>query len=108
MQNKLQFMVPRMHDKRHRVLDVAEIIPVLLRKSVKGAWMCELTGSDANKPRRFNKNYWVMFDSLMGARGHLRACMNREIESLYNQIDAWYDRAEAMGIVLDKGDENAA
>lgn len=102
MQNKVQFMVPRMHENKQRKKEVVEIIPVLLRQSVKGAWKCELTGESANIKRHFNKNYWIMFDNLLGARAHLKACIRRQINALEKEIDHWYDAAERVGVELDE------
>ena len=94
---KVCFIVPRMHQKKDRFPEVVEIIPVLVIGSMKGTWRCELIG-DLAKRRNFNKNYYILYDNILGARGHLKSCVKRELERLEKEADTWFDAAQRVGI----------
>ena len=96
--DKLSFIVPRMEKRSDCFPGVVEIIPVLVIGSIKGQWRCELTGADAGVRRSFNKNNFILYDSLLGARAHLKSCVLREVARLEKEIDVWFDAAERVGI----------
>lgn len=102
LKNKVCFIVHRMNVKtERRSADMLKIIPVMVIESVKGKWVCALTGDDAGKKRHFHKDSYILFDSLLGARGHIKSIVRHQINHFEKKIDEWYDQAMMNGVDIE-------
>lgn len=98
MNNKMtiQFAVKA----NHHVDADNEILIGYIKRTNKSSWLFYLTGTRTGVRKNLNKDKWILFGGLLGARAHLRKVLEDELYDLDLRADSIQCQIDSLSEVM--------
>ena len=82
------------------VVAPSEIFTGFVKRSSKNVWVFHLTGEKSRTIKHLHKDKWVLFNSLLGARAHLKSILEAEKAILDLAASSLQEKIDSLNEVL--------
>lgn len=84
----------------HHVDADNEILIGYIKRTNKSSWLFYLTGAKTGVRKNLNKDKWILFGGLLGARAHLRKVLEDELYDLDLRADSIQCQIDSLSEVM--------